>query len=96
MWRRGRQPGCLPATSSDEVSPCQARSARIVRRPGGLRPLEIRALEAAAEGRLPPVVGQRFALTDAAAAHEAIESRATTGKTVLRPESLNDRDAVSG
>jgi NADPH2:quinone reductase len=30
-------------------------------------------------------VGQRFALAEAAAAHIAIESRATTGKTVLRP-----------
>jgi NADPH2:quinone reductase len=34
---------------------------------------------------LTPVIGQRFALADAAAAHEAIESRATTGKTVLHP-----------
>jgi NADPH2:quinone reductase len=32
-----------------------------------------------------PLVGQRFALADAARAHEAIESRATTGKTVLKP-----------
>lgn len=62
-----------------------AIGARIVQRPRGLRSLESSALEAAAEGRLTPVVGQRFALADAAAAHEAIESRATTGKTVLRP-----------
>jgi NADPH2:quinone reductase len=62
-----------------------AIGARLLRRPGGLRPLESSALQAAAEGRLVPVVGQRFALADAAAAHEAIESRATTGKTVLRP-----------
>jgi NADPH2:quinone reductase len=62
-----------------------AIGARIMQRPGGLRPLDNRALEAAAEGRLTPVVGQRFALADAAAAHEAIESRATTGKTVLHP-----------
>jgi NADPH2:quinone reductase len=34
---------------------------------------------------LTPVIGQRFALADAAGAHGAIESRATTGKTVLRP-----------
>ena len=62
-----------------------AIGARIMQRPGGLRPLESRALEAAVEGRLTPVVGRWFALTDAAAAHEAIESRATTGKTVLHP-----------
>ncbi len=59
---------------------------RLMRRPGGLRPLETSALEAAAEGRLTPVVGRRFGLADAAAAHEAIESRATSGKTVLRPQ----------
>jgi NADPH2:quinone reductase len=62
-----------------------AIGARLIRRPGGLRPLEIAALDAAAAGRLKPVIGQRFALADAAAAHEAIESRATTGKTVLHP-----------
>src|SRR5215207_9219118 len=62
-----------------------AIGARIMQRPGGLRSLESSALKAAAEGRLTPVIGQRFALADAAAAHEAIESRATTGKTVLRP-----------
>src|SRR5215208_3429155 len=61
-----------------------AIGARIMQRPGGLRSLESSALKAAAEGRLTPVIGQRFALADAAAAHEAIESRATTGKTVLR------------
>ena len=58
---------------------------RIAGRPGGVRPLEEKALEEAAEGRLTPVIGQRFDLADAAAAHEALESRATTGKTVLRP-----------
>jgi NADPH2:quinone reductase len=30
-------------------------------------------------------VGQRYSLADAAAAHAAVESRSTTGKTVLRP-----------
>jgi NADPH:quinone reductase len=66
------------------ISAAAAIGARIMQRPGGLRPLEAGALEAAAEGRLAPVVGQRFPLADAAAAHEAIEARATTGKTVLR------------
>src|SRR5215469_973060 len=58
---------------------------RILQRPGGLRPLEHDALQAAAEGRLAPLIGQRFALADAPAAHQAIESRTATGKTVLRP-----------
>ena len=61
-----------------------AIGARMARRPGGLRDLEEQALAAAADGRLVPLV-QRFALAEAAAAHEAIESRATIGKTVLVP-----------
>jgi len=61
-----------------------AIGARIAQRPGGVRDLEERALAAAAEGRLVPLV-QRFALEQAAAAHAAIEARATVGKTVLIP-----------
>jgi NADPH:quinone reductase len=57
---------------------------RIARWPGGLRDLEERALVAAADGRLVPLV-QRFALAHAAAAHTAIQTRATVGKTVLVP-----------
>ena len=41
------------------------------------------ALAEAAAGRLRPVIGQRFALEDAAAAHAVIESRDTIGKTLL-------------
>ena len=52
--------------------------------PGDQRELEAEALAAAASGRLVPAL-QRFALTDAAAAHAAIEARATTGKVVLIP-----------
>jgi NADPH:quinone reductase len=58
---------------------------RILQRPGGMRDLEEQALAAAASGRLVPLVGQRFALAQAAAAHTAIEARATVGKTVLVP-----------
>ena len=61
-----------------------AIGARLAQRPGGVRELEERALEAAAAGVLVPVV-QRFALADAAAAHTAIQTRATVGKTVLVP-----------
>jgi NADPH:quinone reductase len=56
----------------------------MAQRPGGVRDLEEQALAAAADGRLVPLV-QRFALAQAASAHEAIESRATVGKTVLVP-----------
>ncbi|MEU9730831.1 zinc-binding dehydrogenase [Streptomyces sp. NPDC048002] len=52
--------------------------------PDPLRTLELRALVEAAEGRLTPAV-QRFPLAEAAAAHRALESRATTGKVVLEP-----------
>jgi NADPH:quinone reductase len=55
---------------------------RILKRPGAMRELEGQALAAAADGRLTPLV-QRFPLAEAAAAHAALETRATTGKVVL-------------
>jgi NADPH2:quinone reductase len=61
---------------------------RLVNRPDGLRPLETEALAQAAAGRLVPLVGSRFRLRDAARAHAALESRATTGKVVLIPSGL--------
>jgi NADPH2:quinone reductase len=48
------------------------------------RALEATALAEAAAGRLVPLLS-RFPLADAAAAHTALESRATVGKTVLIP-----------
>ncbi len=36
-------------------------------------------------GKVRPPIGQRFALADAAQAHRALESRATTGSIVLQP-----------
>ncbi|MFC0206229.1 quinone oxidoreductase family protein [Novosphingobium soli] len=41
--------------------------------------------ERIASGVLQPRIGQTFALTDAAAAHRALEARETTGSTVLLP-----------
>ncbi|MBV7696777.1 zinc-binding dehydrogenase [Streptomyces sp. TRM70350] len=52
--------------------------------PNPLRALELRALAEAAAGRLTPAV-HRFPLTEAAAAHHALENRGTTGKVVLEP-----------
>jgi NADPH:quinone reductase len=57
---------------------------RITKRRGAQRELEEQALAAAADGRLVPLV-QRFPLAEAAAAHTALETRATIGKTVLVP-----------
>jgi NADPH2:quinone reductase len=51
--------------------------------PEHLSALARMALAEAAAGRLRPVVGQEFALADAALAHAAIEARETVGKTLL-------------
>jgi NADPH2:quinone reductase len=51
--------------------------------PAELRELSRAALDEAAAGRLRPTIGQTFPLADAAAAHAAIEARATLGKTLL-------------
>ncbi|GAA3469399.1 zinc-binding dehydrogenase [Nonomuraea roseola] len=53
--------------------------------PAMTRALIADALDLAAGGRLRPVIGQTFPLDEAAAAHRAIEARATTGKTLLIP-----------
>ncbi|MTD54521.1 zinc-binding dehydrogenase, partial [Amycolatopsis pithecellobii] len=47
------------------------------------RSLSVKALAEAAAGRLRPLVGQTFALRQAAEAHAAIEAREVVGKTVL-------------
>ena len=54
----------------------------MMKRWGSLEPLERRALADAAAGVWSPVV-TRFPLADAAAAHRALEGRATVGKAVL-------------
>ena len=70
-------------TTGDIVARSLTVSSALVR-PGDMRELEERSLAAAADGTLVPAV-TRFALADAAAAHAALESRATTGKVVLIP-----------
>lgn len=50
-----------------------------------LREAASELLDLVASGVIVPNVGQRFALADVAEAHRALESRATTGSTVLRP-----------
>jgi NADPH2:quinone reductase len=58
---------------------------RIAQRPGGLRAWETSALALGAAGTWTPLVGPPYPLADAAAAHRAIESRTTIGKTILLP-----------
>ncbi|MGW6933292.1 zinc-binding dehydrogenase [Lentzea sp. NPDC054927] len=51
----------------------------------GLRVLEDESMAGLASGRFVPLINPAFALKDAAKAHEALESRATVGKVVLKP-----------
>ncbi|OZM70331.1 oxidoreductase [Amycolatopsis antarctica] len=58
---------------------------RLWQRAGSLRALEEKSLRALTTGRLTPLVGEPFALAEAATAHRALESRRTTGKVTLKP-----------
>jgi NADPH:quinone reductase len=51
------------------------------------------AISEAAAGRVRPVIGQEFALEDAADAHAAIEARATIGKTLLVAKRVRASDS---
>lgn len=53
--------------------------------PERLVPFRDRAFELAATGALRPIIGATHPLTEAAAAHAAIEARTTIGKTILIP-----------
>ncbi|MCX5287255.1 MULTISPECIES: zinc-binding dehydrogenase [unclassified Streptomyces] len=78
---RGGGPYLVDGVSEQVLGPVMMRKAG---GPDPLRTLELRALAEAAAGRLTPAV-QRFPLAEAAAAHRALETRATTGKVVLEP-----------
>ncbi|MFF0063725.1 zinc-binding dehydrogenase [Streptomyces sp. NPDC005279] len=66
-------------TSEGVLGPVMLRKAG-----GDIRVLEERSLAEAVSGRLRPAI-QRFPLAEAAAAHHALETRATMGKVVLIP-----------
>ncbi|PTM98205.1 zinc-binding dehydrogenase [Streptomyces sp. VMFN-G11Ma] len=78
---RGGRPYLVDGVSEQVLGPAMMRKAG---GPNPIQTLELRALAEAAEGRLTPTV-QRFPLADAAAAHRALETRATIGKVVLEP-----------
>jgi NADPH2:quinone reductase len=79
----------MASGSFTPVTPELARERRITVQKIGpldvakLSTLAESALAEAAAGRIRPVIGQEFELAQAAAAHAAIEARATIGKTLL-------------
>ncbi|MFD3926918.1 zinc-binding dehydrogenase [Streptomyces sp. NPDC058614] len=78
---RNGTPLLVEGVSQEVLGPLMMRKA------GGPNPvltLELRSLAEAAAGRLTPAV-TRFPLAEAAAAHRALENRATVGKVVLEP-----------
>ncbi|MFI6483549.1 zinc-binding dehydrogenase [Nonomuraea sp. NPDC050663] len=82
----GMASGAAAELDEDEL---RARSVAVIGLTAPPSPAETRALIAdaldlAAKGELRPVIGQVLPLEEAAAAHRAIESRATIGKTLLR------------
>ena len=79
-WSAGEM---TPISSGDIVARGLTVSSALVR-PGSIRELEERALAAAAQRRLVPLL-TTFPLADAAAAHAALEARQTVGKVVLTP-----------
>jgi NADPH2:quinone reductase len=84
MLSYGLASGEFTQVSDDEA---RARSVTLSRGapvpPDEMVKLTKTALDLAAAGQLKATIGQRFPLADAAAAHRAIESRATLGKTLL-------------
>ncbi|MER7011995.1 zinc-binding dehydrogenase [Saccharopolyspora sp. NPDC000359] len=86
----GRELGEHGFTSDDllarALSATVALGPNLLKVPGGMRALEDEALAALADGSLEPLVGPPFPLSQAAAAHEALENRQTYGKVVLVPE----------
>ncbi|MFD9464864.1 zinc-binding dehydrogenase [Streptomyces sp. NPDC060027] len=78
---RDGSPYLVEGVSEQVLGPVMMRKAG---GPDPVRTLELRALAEAAAGRLTPAV-TRFPLAEAAAAHRALENRATIGKVVLEP-----------
>ncbi|MGZ3143546.1 zinc-binding dehydrogenase [Lentzea chajnantorensis] len=80
--------GTATDTSVDNLYP-KSLTAVVALGPGllrrGLRALEDESMAGLASGRFVPAVNPPFVLKDAARAHEALESRATVGKVVLKP-----------
>jgi NADPH2:quinone reductase len=82
----GMASGAMADVSDSDAA---ARSVTVLRlprpTPDEARAASAEALSLAAAGQLRPLIGQRLPLAEAAAAHQAIESRTTIGKTLLLP-----------
>jgi len=76
------------ASGSLAETPADVRDVKVLRgtamSPAESYRLSAAALDLAAAGELAPVIGQEYPLDQIAAAHAAIEARATIGKTLLR------------
>ncbi|NGY63884.1 zinc-binding dehydrogenase [Lentzea sp. NEAU-D13] len=72
-----------PALFANSLTATVALGPGLMRR--GIRALEDESMAGLASGRFVPLINPPFALRDAAKAHEALESRATVGKVVLKP-----------
>jgi NADPH2:quinone reductase len=83
-WSAGEPTALTTQDLMEKGTTAMAIGPRLVRRPGGLRPLEAQALEEAASGRWRPLL-TCFPLAEAAEAHRALEQRQTVGKVVLVP-----------
>jgi NADPH2:quinone reductase len=80
----GMSSGSFAPVDDAEAERRQIRLIRLGRpTPGEMRAVVQSALAEAVAGRLRPLIGQTFALEQAAAAHAAIEQRSTVGKTLL-------------
>ncbi|WP_227025175.1 zinc-binding dehydrogenase [Streptomyces tsukubensis] len=86
MFSFGMAGGSFPEIDeAEEASRGVTVSRGVSVTPDQARALTASALAEASAGNLRPVIGQRFALDEAARAHAAIEGRATLGKTLLVP-----------
>ncbi len=79
----GMASGSMTVPSAGQAARLQVTGLGLIELPP--RELSRLALAQTAAGRLQPMIGQAMPLEDAAAAHAAIERRATVGKTLLRP-----------
>ncbi len=90
----GMASGTFTPVSDEDVASRQLTVARFVPRSAEeTRALTRRALAAAADGWLRPMVGQTFPLARAADAHTALEGRATVGKTLLAIHPVDTKGA---